>query len=128
MSATTFAWYCPHCGKRQDGGRKHYVIEHEEYMDPLVYGLCDECIIKHHRWMEGEDNTHQGSGTCLDCSHYLGVKNDKSTLGFDEYCCDIPRGDDEPRRIMCKDGYRCSRYAYNGTGPIHGKVYKGAKE
>lgn len=52
---TTFAWYCPHCGKRKDGGPDDYVIECLKGMKPLVYGLCKDCATEHHRWMEGEE-------------------------------------------------------------------------
>ena len=51
----TFDWYCPHCGKRKDGGPDDYVIECMKGMKPLVYGLCKDCAIAHHRWMEGEE-------------------------------------------------------------------------
>ena len=51
----TFDWYCPHCGKRKDGGPDDYVVEHMHGMKPLVYGLCKDCAAEHHRWMEGED-------------------------------------------------------------------------
>ncbi len=53
----TFDWYCPHCGKRKDGGPDDYVIECMKGMKPLVYGLCKDCAIAHHRWIEGEKNT-----------------------------------------------------------------------
>ena len=53
--ASTFDWYCPHCGKRKDGGPDDYVVEHMHGMKPLVYGLCRDCAMKHHRWMEGEE-------------------------------------------------------------------------
>lgn len=49
----TFDWYCPHCGKRKDGGPNDYVIECMKGMRPLVYGLCKDCAIAHHRWIEG---------------------------------------------------------------------------
>ena len=52
---STFDWYCPHCGKRKDGGPDDYVVEHMHGMKPLVYGLCRDCAMKHHRWMEGEE-------------------------------------------------------------------------
>ncbi len=52
---TTFNWYCPHCGKKMVGEPANYVVEHMNFMKPLVYGLCKECAIKHHLWMEGEE-------------------------------------------------------------------------
>lgn len=52
---TTYSWYCPHCGKLQEGAPASYVIEHQDGIRPLTYSLCKDCAVKHHRWMEGEE-------------------------------------------------------------------------
>lgn len=52
---TAECWYCPHCGKKIDGGPANYVIEMSRWMHPLTYRLCEDCAMKHHAWMEGEE-------------------------------------------------------------------------
>ena len=48
-------WYCSHCGKRQEGGRRRDVFTVYEGIKPAHYRLCTECMDKLHAWLEGED-------------------------------------------------------------------------
>lgn len=47
-------WYCSHCGKKQDGGRRRDVFLVYEGLRPIQYRLCDDCAAHLSRWMEGE--------------------------------------------------------------------------
>lgn len=47
-------WYCPHCGKRQEGGRRRDVFLIYEGIRPREYRLCDDCAGHLSEWLEGE--------------------------------------------------------------------------
>lgn len=51
---TAELWYCPHCGKRQEGGLRRDVITVWEGIAPRHYRLCLKCMNELHEWLEGE--------------------------------------------------------------------------
>ena len=54
MSGMTYEWYCPHCGKKQNGAdRRRDVFTMYEGMASRHYRLCTECMDKLHAWLEG---------------------------------------------------------------------------
>ena len=57
MTASTYKFYCPHCGKETEAGRgwqAFAIFAPKNGMRPRTYELCSECTELLHRFLEGE--------------------------------------------------------------------------
>lgn len=57
MTSCTYTFYCPHCGKKTEAGRgwQAYAIFAPKDGRPRTYELCEDCTMKLHRFLEGEE-------------------------------------------------------------------------
>ena len=111
---------CSTCGKTETE-RSSYLQGHVIFINrggrPRTYELCTACGERILRMLEGHDP--QPIKSCLTCSHYLGVHT--SRYGFDEYVCDIPKGDEPEPGGWEGD---CVRWEDSGKPPQYGKQYR----